>query len=109
MSSSFWHRPLLRPWASLVVKNPHAKQEMQVPSLGQEDPLEKEIATIPVFLPGKSHGKRSLGCKRIGHNLFLATIQQQQSMLNMDEQSPLQNADAGRTKLQSNPSAHTLL
>ena len=28
-----------------VVKNPHAKQEMQVPSLGQEDPLEKEMAT----------------------------------------------------------------
>ena len=28
-----------------MVKNPHAKQEMQVPSLGQEDPLEKEMAT----------------------------------------------------------------
>ena len=28
-----------------VVKNPHAKQEMQVPSLEQEDPLEKEMAT----------------------------------------------------------------
>ena len=28
-----------------VVKNPHAKQEMQVPSLGQEDLLEKEMAT----------------------------------------------------------------
>ena len=49
------------------------------------------------------------GCKRIEQNLFLVTKQQQQSMLNMDEQSPLQNADAGRTKLQSNPSAHTLL
>ena len=28
-----------------VVKNPSAKQEMQVQSLGQEDPLEKEMAT----------------------------------------------------------------
>ena len=37
--------------------------------LGQEDPLEKEMVTTPVFLPGKSHGQRSLvsyrpcGCK----------------------------------------------
>ena len=59
--------------------------------------------------------KRSLvsyslwGYKRIEQNLFLVTEQQQQSMLNMDEQSPLQNADAGRTKLQSNPSAYTTL
>ena len=28
-----------------VVKNLPAKQEMQVPSLGWEDPLEKEMAT----------------------------------------------------------------
>ena len=28
-----------------VVKNPPAKQEMCVPSLGQKDPLEKETAT----------------------------------------------------------------
>ena len=27
-----------------VVKNPPANQEMQVPSLGQEGPLEKEMA-----------------------------------------------------------------
>ena len=32
-------------------------QETQVRSLGQEDPLEKEIA---VLLPGESHGGRSL-------------------------------------------------
>ena len=35
-------------WASLVaqlVKNPSAKQETQVRSLGGEDPLEKEMAT----------------------------------------------------------------
>ena len=34
-------------------------QETQVQSLGQEDPLEKEMAT-PVFLPGEFHGQRSL-------------------------------------------------
>ena len=28
-----------------MVKEPPAMQEMQVPSLGQEDPLEKEMAT----------------------------------------------------------------
>ena len=43
-----------------VVKNPILKQETQVQSLGWEDPLEEEIATHPVLLPGKSHGHRSL-------------------------------------------------
>ena len=28
--------------------------------MGQEDPLEKEMATHSVFLPEKSHGQRSL-------------------------------------------------
>ena len=28
--------------------------------LGREDPLEKEMATTPVFLPRESHGRRSL-------------------------------------------------
>ena len=35
-------------------------QEMQVQSLGHEDPLEYTMATHPVFLPGKSNGQRSL-------------------------------------------------
>ena len=45
-------------------------------TLGQEDPLEKEMATTPAFLPGKYHGQRSLvgysswGPKRAGHNLM---------------------------------------
>ena len=44
-------------------------RETWVQSLGQEDPLEKEMATPPVFLLGESHGQRSLvgysprGCK----------------------------------------------
>ena len=40
-------------------------QEIQpwVPSRGQEDPLEEDMATTPVFLPGESHERRSLvGC-----------------------------------------------
>ena len=37
-----------------AVNRPPAKQETQVQSLGQEDPLEKETATTPVLLPGKS-------------------------------------------------------
>ena len=42
-----------------TVKNPTAMQETEVRSLGQEDPLEKEMAT-PVFLPGEFRGQRSL-------------------------------------------------
>ena len=50
------------PWCS-AVKNLPAVEETQEPcvqSLGQEDLLEEEMATAPVFLPGKSHGQRSL-------------------------------------------------
>ena len=49
--------------ASLVaqwLKNLPAVQETWVRSLGQEDPLEKEMQPTPVFLPGASHGQRSL-------------------------------------------------
>jgi len=53
-------------WSSLeaeMAKNLPAMWETWVLSLGWEDPLEKEMATTPVFLPGKSHGRRSLvGC-----------------------------------------------
>ena len=43
-----------------VVKNSLPMQEIQVQSLGQEDSLEKKMATYPAFLPGKSYGQRSL-------------------------------------------------
>ena len=33
---------------------------MRVPSLGQEDSLQEACQLIPVFLPGESHGQRSL-------------------------------------------------
>ena len=43
-------------------------QETWVQSLGWEDPLEKEMATSPVFLPGESHGQMSLvGYSPRGH------------------------------------------
>ena len=50
-------------------------QVTQVQSLGQEDPLDEEMAPTPVFLPGKSRGQRSLagfivhGVARVGHDL----------------------------------------
>ena len=43
-----------------MVKNPPAMQETWVPSLGWEDPLEEGMEHTPVFLPGESHGQRSL-------------------------------------------------
>ena len=81
-------------WTSLVaqmVKDLPAMQETQVPSLGGEDPLEKEMAThsnilawtvacqvplsmkfsrqpTPIFLPGEFHGQRNLaGYSPWGH------------------------------------------
>ena len=45
------------------VKNPPAMretQEMQIRSLGWEDPLEEGRQPTPVFLPGKSHDQRIL-------------------------------------------------
>ena len=49
------------------VKNPPAMKEILGRSLDQEDPLEEEKATTPVFLPGEFHGQRSLvGCSSWG-------------------------------------------
>ena len=68
-----------------VVKNPPAKQETRVQTLGQEDPLEKEMATHSTILakeipqteePG---GLESVGSKKVGHNLVTKQQQQQQS------------------------------
>ena len=64
-------------WASLVaqmVKNLPAMQETQVLSLGQEDPLEKEMATHSSVLAwripgmGKPGGLLSMGSHRVGHD-----------------------------------------
>ena len=51
-----------------TVNSPPAIREMQVQSLGWEGPLEGEMQPTPVFLPGESHGQRSLaGCSSWGH------------------------------------------
>ena len=74
-----------------VVKNPPAKQEMRVQSLGQEDPLEKEMATHSSILvweipwteePGEL---QSRGSQRVGHDLV--TKQQQQYLHNKRDMS----------------------
>ena len=41
----------------MILNLPAVWEEIHVRSLGQEDPLEKGS---PVFLPGESHGQRSL-------------------------------------------------
>ena len=57
-----------------MVKNPPAMREMQVQSLGREDPLEKDIATHSSILawkiPWKEEpgGLQSMGLQRIGHD-----------------------------------------
>ena len=43
-----------------MVKNLPAMQETQVRSRGQEDPLEKEMATHSSILAEEFHGQRSL-------------------------------------------------
>ena len=60
------------PLVAQLVKNLPAVQETQVRPLGRKDSLEKEMATTPVSLPGKSCGQRSLmgcmGLQRVGHD-----------------------------------------
>ena len=43
-----------------MVKNVPAMRETQVRLLGQEEPLEKGMATYRVVLPGEFHGWRRL-------------------------------------------------
>ena len=51
-----------------MVKSLPTMQETQVQSLGQEDPLEKEMQPTLGLLPGKSQGWRSVvGYSAWGH------------------------------------------
>ena len=61
--------PLLILQVAQMVKNLPAMQDTRVQSLGQEDPLEKDIAKpTPVFLPGEFYAQRSLaGYSPRGH------------------------------------------
>ena len=73
----YWSIVALHFLDSTVVKYPPALQEMQVPSLDWEDPLEKGRQPTPIFLPGEFHGQRSLthcspwGRKRAKHDLVI--------------------------------------
>ena len=59
---------------SSVVKTLPAMQEMQVHSLGQENPLEKEMATHSSIFAWETPwmqepgGLQSTGSQRVGHN-----------------------------------------
>ena len=51
-----------------IVKNPPVMQEIWVPSLGQEDPLERALHPTPVFFPGISYGQKCMvGYSPRGH------------------------------------------
>ena len=80
-------RPLRVPWTArrsnqsilpLVaqsLKSLPAMQETQVQSLGWKDPLEKEMATHSVFLPGEFHEQRRLvGYSPWGHKESDTTV-----------------------------------
>ena len=62
---------VMNPQAAIVVKNPPVldTEEVRVRSLGGEDPLEKEMATLSSVLVGESQGHKSpagyspWGCK----------------------------------------------
>ena len=57
-----------------MVKRLPTMRETQVQSLGQEDPLEKEMATHPTTLAWRvpcteeSGGLQSMGSQRVGHD-----------------------------------------
>ena len=70
-----------------MVKNPPSKQETWVRFLGQEDPLEKEMATHSNILaweilwteePGR---RQSMGSQKVGHDLVTKQQQQEPSFI----------------------------
>ena len=69
-----------------VVKNLPVMQETRVPSLGREDPLEKEMATHPSILAWKipwseEPGKlQSMVSQRVRHDLATEKYQQNLSL-----------------------------
>ena len=98
---TFWERVGL-PWCLRWERNLPAmqkKQETWVPSLSQEDPLEKGVATHPVFMPEESSwtkepgGLQSMGLQRIGHdwatNTFHVYMSWESSWGNEDPKKPL--------------------
>ena len=78
----------------------HEIQETQVWFLGQEDPLEKEMATHSSILAGKipcteePGGLQSMGSQRDGHNLELEC-----SNINQLNLIPMETSTAAESKL----------
>ena len=70
-----------------MVKNPPAMQETWVRSLGQENPLEKEMVThssiVAWEIPWTDRPDRlySMGLQRVGHDLATETINNNMSHL----------------------------
>ena len=60
--------------AQMVKNLPAGIQETWVQSVGWEDSLEKGMAPTPVFLPGESHGQRSLGGLQRGGRHILHSL-----------------------------------
>ena len=61
---------------SQMLKNLSAMKETWIQSLSQENPLEREMTIIPVFLLGEFHGQRSLaGYSPWGHKELEMTEQ----------------------------------
>ena len=82
-----------------VIKNPPAKPETQVQFLGQEAPLEKEMATYSSIFAWEipwteePSGLQFMGCQRVGDNL--ATKQQEQEEMDSFVALPAKRYTAG--------------
>ena len=69
-----------------VLKNLSANIRYMIQSMGQEDPLEKEMSTHSVFLPGEFHEQRRLvgysswSC-RVGHDWVSNTLLQYENII----------------------------
>ena len=73
-----------------MVKNLPVMQKTQVRSLGQEDPWRRNWQPTPVFLPGESHGQRSLvGYSPWGHKKLDTTEQLTLGTHLMEVQQPV--------------------
>ena len=111
-------------WASLVcqsVKYLPAMQETRIRSLGGEDPMEKGMASHPVFLPAEFHGQKSLaGYSPGGHKeshtakgltLSLSTLKTKQRVGNpRGHTSPKKTAKAIRAlKIRFLTKIHSLI
>ena len=73
-----------------MVKNPPAMWETWVQSLGWEDPWRRAWQLTPVFLPGKSHGRRSLASYSLwGHKESDMTEQLSTAQHRKEDRRPL--------------------